>query len=315
MPYFIGMDEAGYGPNLGPLVITATSWTMADDPRQCDLFDLLADVVVRTASEADDRLHVADSKEVYSPAKGLRSLELPVLAILRAADVPAESFHRLWNALAVELPGESEQEPWFCGDDVPLPVEADDEIISRLAERLSCCLDGCNIGRPALACEVVLTERFNRLTVECGSKGRLLSGLSLSLLRKLWDADGDEAAYVVCDKHGGRNRYDELLAEVLDGQMIFRMLEGRDRSIYRIGTSEVCFQTRAEAHFPVAVASLVSKYLRELAMIAFNRYWQEHVPEVRPTKGYPNDARRFRTDIAVKQMELGIADEVLWRHR
>ena len=26
---FIGTDEAGYGPNLGPLVVAATAWTAA----------------------------------------------------------------------------------------------------------------------------------------------------------------------------------------------------------------------------------------------------------------------------------------------
>ena len=26
MPYLVGTDEAGYAPNLGPLVISATVW-------------------------------------------------------------------------------------------------------------------------------------------------------------------------------------------------------------------------------------------------------------------------------------------------
>ena len=31
MPYLIGTDEAGYGPNLGPLVISTTAWRLPDD--------------------------------------------------------------------------------------------------------------------------------------------------------------------------------------------------------------------------------------------------------------------------------------------
>jgi hypothetical protein len=315
VPHFIGMDEAGYGPNLGPLVITASAWKMRGDPRRCDLFELLADIVSRSACESAKRLHVGDSKQVYSPAKGLASLERSVLTLLQVAGVRADSFQSLWRGLAVELPGDGEQEPWFADGDVPLPVAVDQGEIDRLAARLEQCLETCGIGRPRLACEVVLTQRFNRLTCSNGNKAQLLSTLSLSLLRHCWDPDDAEPACVICDKHGGRNRYDQLLAGILDGQMIFRMTESREQSVYRVGRSEVRFQTRAEEHFPVAVASMVSKYLREVAMIAFNRFWMRHLPEVRPTKGYPTDARRFRSDIAGKQAELGIADEVLWRAR
>lgn len=315
MPHFIGMDEAGYGPNLGPLVITASAWKMRRDPRRCDLFELLADVVARSAGEADGRLHVGDSKQVYSPAKGLASLERSVLTLLRVAGVPTDSFQVMWQGLAVELPCDGEQEPWFADGDVSLPVAVEKKEIDCLATRLKKCLEECGIGPPKLACELVLTQRFNRLTCSNGNKAQLLSTLSLSLLRHCWDPDDAEPACVICDKHGGRNRYDQLLAGILDGQMIFRMTESREMSVYRVGRSEVRFQTCAEQHFPVAVASMVSKYLREVAMIAFNRFWVRHLPEVRPTKGYPTDAWRFRKEIAHKQAELGIADEVLWRER
>ena len=33
MGLLIGMDEAGYGPNLGPLVVTVTVWEVPGSPR------------------------------------------------------------------------------------------------------------------------------------------------------------------------------------------------------------------------------------------------------------------------------------------
>ena len=35
---------------------------------------------------------------------------------------------------------------------------------------------------------------------------------------------------------------------------------------------------------------MASKYLRELAMRPFNEFWSRHVPELKPTAGYPLNA-------------------------
>jgi len=64
MGVLIGTDEAGYGPNLGPLVITASVWEVPGDPRNFDFFAALSGVVSEQAAKGDQRLHVADSKAV-----------------------------------------------------------------------------------------------------------------------------------------------------------------------------------------------------------------------------------------------------------
>jgi hypothetical protein len=78
---------------------------------------------------------------------------------------------------------------------------------------------------------------------------------------------------------------------------------------------EVVFEPRSERHFPVALASMLAKYIRELAMDAFNAFWLEACPGIRPTRGYPVDAQRFRDDVGRRLDELGIAEEVFWRQR
>ena len=89
------------------------------------------------------------------------------------------------------------------------------------------------------------------------------------------------------------------------------------RSVYRFGPPErrveIAFQAKGESHLPTALASMASKYLRELAMHAFNDFWRGHVADLRPTAGYPLDARRFKADIAAAQQALGIEDRILWR--
>lgn len=314
MGILIGMDEAGYGPNLGPLVVTTTVWNVPDDPRACDLWECFAEVVANQPDPERKRFHIGDSKEVYSPAKGLTELERSVFAVLGLC------FGRFPQSLA-ELVGMiggnwdefTAAEPWYATE-LPLPLLIDPLPLAEQVECWRACCETHRVQAPSIRSDVVLTARWNRLVEDADNKALAHSRNCLDLLRKCWSvADGD--CLIVIDKHGGRNRYDGLLAEILDGEMILRLDEGRHLSRYRVGQTELHFRTKAEAVFPVAVASLISKYLRETMMELFNRYWQQHLPDLKPTKGYPQDAKRFRREIAAKQQELGITLNTLWRNR
>ncbi|MGE3314020.1 MAG: hypothetical protein AB7O26_02810 [Planctomycetaceae bacterium] len=315
MGIVIGMDEAGYGPNLGPLVVTATVWEVQGSPRQVDFWKSFADCVTSTPVRRDARLHVADSKQVYKSGAGLDALELGVCAALRLMSFTPASF----SDLCVQLCRDSalDVEPWFAEADLPLPNSSATESADSETAMLRWleCSEACGIRLKAVRCDVVLTRRFNELMRECGSKGVALSRISMKLLRDVWDPAQEEPTVVFADKHGGRNRYDDLLAEVTDGAMIFRLAEGMEVSRYRVGATEIRFQARAEEHLPVALASMFSKYVRELSMMLFNDYWRRHIPDLKPTQGYPVDARRFRNDIAEVQAQIGVSDEVLWRER
>src|SRR5437016_915010 len=73
--WLVGIDEAGYGPNLGPLVMTSVACRVPKARAGVDLWKVLRRAVRRHGEEDDGRLLVADSKQVYSPARGLEPLE------------------------------------------------------------------------------------------------------------------------------------------------------------------------------------------------------------------------------------------------
>jgi len=315
MGVFIGMDEAGYGPNLGPLVVTATVWELPDHPRRYDLWSAQADVIDQRPPRNSSCLHVADSKQVYNSAQGIGPLEKSVLSALSLCDALPASFRKLARWLTGEPRPPLDGEPWLDDSDLDLPHTAVRQQCVEMGTRWSECCREHGIRLKRIASEIVLTERFNRLTREYGTKGMVLSRLSLRLLKSVWNREADGPTLIVADKHGGRNRYDLLLSEILDGQMIFRQQESRACSRYRVGSTEICFQTKAESHCPVALASMVSKYVRELAMMLFNQFWSRQVAGIKPTKGYPVDALRFKKDVAEARARLGIADELFWRIR
>jgi hypothetical protein len=91
-----------------------------------------------------------------------------------------------------------------------------------------------------------------------------------------------------------------------------------NRSSYSVCGSSIrfTFQPRADAeHFCVALASMASKYLRELFMVEFNQFWQSHLPDLTPTAGYPGDSTRYYNAIRPVAKQLGIPRQALWRQR
>lgn len=329
MSLLIGMDEAGYGPNLGPLVVTVTVWEVPGSPRAFDLWAAMADVARQTHSAEPLTLQIADSKQVYSPGKGLAALEKSVLSALWLLGHSPTMLSELASALNAESGIRNSEfgtmnkqnhsafplPPWLVDRDLSLPTELDASLIGDIATKWLECCRRAGVTLREIRSEIVQPQRFNALVRDCDNKALALSRISLDLLRSVWNPDDAQPTLVICDKHGGRNRYDDLLAEVLDDRMLFAVGESRERSVYRVGSTEVRFQMKAEANFPVALASLVCKYVRELSMDVFNRFWAEHVPGLKPTAGYPVDAVRFRADIAEAQQRLGITDDVLWRER
>lgn len=315
MGQLIGMDEAGFGPNLGPLVIATTTWRVPDDPAEVDLYTSLEAGVTRKADRSRRRLHIADSKAVHSAAKGIGALETSALVLLEAAGIRPRTFMELWRHLIERSGNSPPHDPWFVDADVPLPVAADEQTLSRLSESFLESLSRASVDLTAIDCAVVQPEQFNRDVARRSSKGLVLTHNSLALLRSVWDPAEAEPVLIIGDKHGGRNRYDDLLSEYVDHRFVFRLQESREISRYRVETTELRFQMRGESHLPVAAASIVAKYVRELAMELFNDFWCRHLPNLKRTKGYPVDARRYADEIAELQQQFGIPINVLWRER
>jgi hypothetical protein len=321
--YLIGTDEAGYGPNLGPLVISATAWQVPDAVRGGDLAALLGDVFV--ASPAQMARHgrpcvaIGDSKVLYQSGKGLRHLERGLWAALGLLGHAPRTGRDVWRLLAPDAARHQQASPWDADYDPAVPLDADPAEIAALGPVIVAALERTGVRLLAMRSRAVFPEAFNRLVAQYGSKGTALSNLTLQLAAELIEPLGPGPISVCCDKHGGRDRYQELLTAHFPPALVEIYGESRDHSLYRFGPPqrriEFRFQARGESFLPTALASMASKYLRELAMRAWNEFWCSRVAGLRPTAGYPEDAKRFKAQIAAVQAELGIDDHRVWRVR
>lgn len=315
----IGTDEAGYGPNLGPLTIAGTLWSAEDE--QTSLYRQLEATVSWDGSTAQNRLTIADSKKIHRP-DDLSHLELPVLAILYAAwgTIPS-SLMDFYKMLSGEKGCASlQQQCWLQDCQLTLPVDVNADEVCCLGDRFRRNCSEVGIHFQKVICSPVFANEFNQLLDDRTNKADLLSSNTLGIVRSLIDAASvGTMVSVHCDKHGGRSRYSALLQAFLAPEMVSVVMESSARSAYRFLYNqldvEIQFTTNGEAFFATAVSSMIAKYCREVVMIGWNQFWQARVPALRSTKGYPSDARRFIKEIDQERKKLGIELEAIWRTR
>jgi hypothetical protein len=312
MPWVVGIDEAGYGPNLGPLVQAAVALPLPEP----DLggWATLQAVVRRSREPVDSRLLIDDSKKVYTRG-GLAALERGLWPVL------GESSHRLdhflWGPGAVPAWGEDlGGENWFNGSEsLPLAVDPAAEWANGTAFRAA-------IGqRCRSAVRIVPAFRFNQIVDATGSKAMVLTrGLTELLVSLTEELPAGEPIVFLCDKLGGRNFYAGLVQEAFPAGWVIAEKETAAESRYRVELLgrpvRIVFRPRADGEsVAVALASMLGKYLREVCMAQFNRFWSQLVPGIKPTAGYPVDARRFFNQIKPALAQLGLGVDQVWRKK
>ena len=320
MAILAGIDEAGYGPTLGPLIVSGVALRVPDDRLNESLWKTLRNTISQTSTRAGRRLVVTDSKKLYHSRGGLAPLERAALVMLAVAQRRPKSWRGLLQVLAPQVLEQLSHYPWYADADFSLPVS---EEVGDIGTRANAIRRECteqNVEPVDVLCEPLLEGHFNRLVKNTRNKAVVLLGLALRVVDRIFRLAPNERVRLCVDRLGGRRHYREALATALPGYEMQILEESPERSAYRlVRSSRICeieFATGGEQrHFAVALASVYSKYLRELFMRAFNEHWSGRMAGLKPTAGYYTDAQRWLEDAAPALKQAGIDRSLLVRER
>ncbi|MBE0534751.1 MAG: hypothetical protein IH624_03715 [Phycisphaerae bacterium] len=326
MAIVVGIDEAGYGPLLGPLVVSSVAFSMPEELLRADHWKVLSRAVAREKKNLAGRLLVADSKKAYTRATGLEHLRRTTLAHLYAMDrcpeVPQSAGPLLallncpcGDGLAEYAWYKSFPEKNLGGDRAAIEIAS-----AVLANTLAA--EGMKIVD--MTCRVLDVGHYNRMVDVVKNKAGVLfttvAGLINDAFCNGYGIGPDGMLQIIVDRQGGRDNYVPVLRKMF-GELDLRVIRQDDRlcSYELTGRGKAMrlhFAVKADdRHLPVALASMVSKYVRELFVESLNSYFVERCTGLKPTAGYWTDGLRFVKDLESHKPQITYDPQKLIRQR
>jgi ribonuclease HII len=308
--FYVGVDENGLGPRLGPLVVTAVlaratpegAKLIGKRPRG-GLATRLGDSK-RLVSFEDSGLGAAWAIAMARRASGALPIPLePADVVQMLAIEDGASLRKACPTHHVEQCWRTQGEQGALEASAPL-VDDVERDLARLATR------GVHVmgARVAIVCAKRLNDAVERGQSRFDADLHTMERLVANAAR---EAGGEVVA--TCGKVGGFDRYGESFASFL---LHTPVVEGRARSEYRVpGVGSVAFVRDAEERdILVAMASLVGKWVRDLLMRRIVRYHQESVEGLPEASGYHDPVTtRFIEATALSRKKARIDDECFVR--
>ncbi len=325
---YAGIDEAGYGPLLGPLCVGASVFRVdgwVEGEPAPDLWKALSGAVCRETRDSRRRIAVGDSKKLKLANSSvtkhpLTHLERGVLAFLSALASDAgdgaacpDSDLLMLQRLGVVLP----EEAWYSGEAEACPVGTSAGAVGIASNTLRLALERAGVGVVYMKCSAIGEGAFNEIVQAAGTKAAATEAALVEHLWTIWErwgtlgAESGGGVRVVCDRQGGRAFYTEMLQRAFPGVDVQETHQSETQSRYELrGTGagsedgrarhmHVLFLVESEQHhLPVAMASMIAKLTRETLMARFNRHWRARLPELKPTAGYRGDGWRWIEEAA-----------------
>ncbi len=302
MAVLVGIDEAGFGPILGPLVVSSSAFSLPKEILDKDMWQILHKSIGQTRKHLSGRLLIADSKKAHNKSDGIKHLERTTLACLRCIGENPSNLGELLTLFCPDSLQRLGDYPWYqnAAQNNLYSNDADLKISSSV---LSDDLASNNIKLLKIQSRCLDVAYYNRLVDAVKNKSIVLFTAAAQLIKSAWDDfKNEDEIQILIDRQGGTVKYRKSLLKMFPGMELQILKETPANSSYELKSGNrkmrLHFVVKADDKFlPVSLASMVSKYLRELLLVDINHYFIDRCSEVKPTAGYWKDGLRFIADI------------------
>ncbi|UCG56123.1 MAG: hypothetical protein JSU70_14770 [Phycisphaerales bacterium] len=326
MTILVGIDEAGFGPILGPLVVSSATFRLPQELVSADLWHVLRRSLANRRKRLAGRLLVADSKKAHSKSLGTKHLERTVLAAMRCLGKQPVSLAELMTLLCPDCLERLREYPWYrdAGNHMIAGADPDKAIASsvladdmashgvNLLDLRSCCFD---------------VAFYNKMVRNVRNKASVLFTATCGLIKHALDNFTEDDLCIIADRQGGRVHYRKSLLRMFPEMELKILREDPKASSYELRrptyksegpqcVTRLHFVVGADERFlPVSLASMVSKYLRELLVSSINGYFVSFAADLKPTAGYWKDGLRFIEDLKTNLPHIPFDGDQLVRCR
>ena len=327
----IGVDEAGYGPSMGPLTICATAWRVPFDFQVESMSKLLEpEFLAKPIKPGSSHVPIGDSKKINKDRFGKQGLCLG--SAFQWCELKGD-LSLDWNTVLADLAKQDwerlQRIAWYAVEPCASQQSIQDEPLKLIVADTAAYFANASAKLRSVSTQLVgiqmrvLDEpEFNRQVDIIGNKSSLLSETSLNLVRDVivGFAQPHEPVEVYCDKHGGRNRYQSILSHCFDQELFSILIEGAECSRYTTcwngNAMRIQFKVDGDSIFPSAAASILAKWTREILMGRLNTFWESKIAGgIEPTAGYYVDAMRFAGQIESVATAMRLERSLWWRKK
>ncbi|MHC4977267.1 MAG: hypothetical protein ACYTF7_11805, partial [Planctomycetota bacterium] len=233
---YLGVDEAGYGPRVGPMCVGASLFSLDatstassnHEPALVDFWAKLTHGVCRASDRDGRRVVVDDSKRVMRRKAGYAdtsALELGVRAFLSLAGEPTGTWPEILASLRCDLGPDSER---ARGPE----LVHDGSRVAILTNPIRRSAQDSGVRCLGVRCACVEASELNERVRERGTKSAVSFACVCDHLERALKMERPLVA--VIDRQGGRTTYQSVLRDRFPWLGIEEMVRSAERSVYRL---------------------------------------------------------------------------------